>query len=257
VQWYLNKPSIKILSSWDNPVCESLFFRKRTVAIFVVIWQNLSNYGLTRLKRFVSTFTYKLCNYLSFLPTFNTHVFKDSMWWVKEKIFWFAWEGNTPLPYTPCPGDDWRACPYALIDKSEVPVSRAEQANRDNHISVKPIPESPRSSTSSLQLALQGKTESDGSPITLIRSPARMWPLPHPIRVPAARGRCRHRIADADVPRVPLRGSCSSRCYSTFFVSGQWSVSDPVRISTTLPPELGGQPRCLSAWWWRRAVFSF
>jgi hypothetical protein len=97
-----------------------------------------------------------------------------------------------------------------------------------------------------MQLALQGKTESDGSPITLIRSPARMWPLPHPIRVPAARGRCRHRIADADVPRVPLRGSCSSRCYSTFFVSGQWSVSDPVGISTTLPPELGGQPRCLS-----------
>jgi hypothetical protein len=35
---------------------------KVTVASFVVIWQNLSNHGLTRLKRFVSTFTDKLCN---------------------------------------------------------------------------------------------------------------------------------------------------------------------------------------------------
>jgi hypothetical protein len=35
---------------------------KVTVASFVVIWQNLSNYGLTRLKRFVPTFTDKLCN---------------------------------------------------------------------------------------------------------------------------------------------------------------------------------------------------
>jgi hypothetical protein len=29
---------------------------------FVVIWQNLFNHGLTRLKRFVSTFTDKLYN---------------------------------------------------------------------------------------------------------------------------------------------------------------------------------------------------
>jgi hypothetical protein len=35
---------------------------KITVASFVVIWQNLSNHGLTRLKRFVPTFTDKLCN---------------------------------------------------------------------------------------------------------------------------------------------------------------------------------------------------
>jgi hypothetical protein len=35
---------------------------KVTVASFVVIWQNLSNYGLTRLKRFVPIFTDKLCN---------------------------------------------------------------------------------------------------------------------------------------------------------------------------------------------------
>jgi hypothetical protein len=33
-----------------------------TVAYFVVIWQNLSNNGLTRLKRFVPTFIDKLCN---------------------------------------------------------------------------------------------------------------------------------------------------------------------------------------------------
>jgi hypothetical protein len=36
------------------------------VAFFVVIWQKLSNYGLTRLKRFFSTFTDKLCNWLFF-----------------------------------------------------------------------------------------------------------------------------------------------------------------------------------------------
>jgi hypothetical protein len=36
--------------------------RKVTVASFVVIWQNLSNHGLNRLKRFVPTFTDKLCN---------------------------------------------------------------------------------------------------------------------------------------------------------------------------------------------------
>jgi hypothetical protein len=35
---------------------------KVTVASFVVIRQNLSNYGLTRLKRFVPIFTDKLCN---------------------------------------------------------------------------------------------------------------------------------------------------------------------------------------------------
>jgi hypothetical protein len=34
----------------------------RAVVFFVVIWQNLSNHGLTRLKRFVPTFTDKLCN---------------------------------------------------------------------------------------------------------------------------------------------------------------------------------------------------
>jgi hypothetical protein len=35
---------------------------KVTVVYFIVIWQNLSNHRLTRLKRFVSTFTNKLCN---------------------------------------------------------------------------------------------------------------------------------------------------------------------------------------------------
>jgi hypothetical protein len=36
--------------------------RKVIVASFVVIWQNLSNHRLIRLKRFVPTFTDKLCN---------------------------------------------------------------------------------------------------------------------------------------------------------------------------------------------------
>jgi len=33
---------------------------------FVFIWQTLYNHGVTRLKRFVSRFTYKLCNYFLF-----------------------------------------------------------------------------------------------------------------------------------------------------------------------------------------------
>lgn len=73
---------------------------------------------------------------------------------------------------------------------------------------------------------------------------ARMWPLPHPGLGSAARGRCRHRIADADVPRAPppgyyLRGS--SRWYSTFFVPGQWPVSCTYFYGPTTP-EVGGQP---------------
>jgi hypothetical protein len=39
-----------------------IFEKKILVTLFVVIWHNLSNHGLTRLKRFVSTFTDKLCN---------------------------------------------------------------------------------------------------------------------------------------------------------------------------------------------------
>jgi hypothetical protein len=38
------------------------FLGKVSVALFVVIWQKLSNHGLTKLKRVVSTFTDKLCN---------------------------------------------------------------------------------------------------------------------------------------------------------------------------------------------------
>jgi hypothetical protein len=53
-----------------RPCCSSrpgLFTRwkslgKVSVSFFVVIWQNLSNHRLTRLKRFVSTFTDKLYN---------------------------------------------------------------------------------------------------------------------------------------------------------------------------------------------------
>jgi hypothetical protein len=39
-----------------------IFGRKILVTFFVVIWQNLSNRGLTKLKRFVSIFMDKLCN---------------------------------------------------------------------------------------------------------------------------------------------------------------------------------------------------
>jgi hypothetical protein len=38
------------------------FFGKNFCSTFVVIWQNLSNHGLARFKRFVSTFIDKLCN---------------------------------------------------------------------------------------------------------------------------------------------------------------------------------------------------
>jgi len=42
------------------------FFGFRYCSIFVCIWQILFNYVLTRLKRFVSQFTSKLCNWLFF-----------------------------------------------------------------------------------------------------------------------------------------------------------------------------------------------
>jgi hypothetical protein len=50
---------------------------KVTVASFVVIWQNLFNYGLTRLKRFVQT-NYAI-SYL-FLSTFNASCMRRKIW---------------------------------------------------------------------------------------------------------------------------------------------------------------------------------
>jgi hypothetical protein len=38
------------------------FLQNNPVARFVVIWQLVSNYGLIRLKRFVSSISSKLCN---------------------------------------------------------------------------------------------------------------------------------------------------------------------------------------------------
>jgi hypothetical protein len=68
---------------------------KVTVASFVVIWQNLFNYGLTRLKRFVPTFTDKLCNYLSFLPTFNAPCMRRKIWCDGWKRKYFGLEGGS------------------------------------------------------------------------------------------------------------------------------------------------------------------
>jgi hypothetical protein len=79
---------------------------KVTVASFIVIWQNLSDYGLTRLKIFVSTFTDKLCNYLSFLPTFNVPCMRRKIWcdgW-KRKYFGLGWGSEQGLTST------WAAC---------------------------------------------------------------------------------------------------------------------------------------------------
>jgi hypothetical protein len=42
------------------------FLEKNFCSNFIVIWQNLSKHGLTRPKRFVLTFTDKLCNWLFF-----------------------------------------------------------------------------------------------------------------------------------------------------------------------------------------------
>jgi hypothetical protein len=39
-----------------------IFWRKISVALSLLFGKNLSNHGLTRLKKFVSTFTDKLCN---------------------------------------------------------------------------------------------------------------------------------------------------------------------------------------------------
>ena len=46
-------------------------FGFRYCSIFVFIWQILSNHKLTRIKRFVSWFTDKLCNWFLFSSIFN------------------------------------------------------------------------------------------------------------------------------------------------------------------------------------------
>ena len=118
-----------------------------------------------------------------------------------------------------------------------MPVSGAEQANLTGTItsaSSPCIPEAPRSSQHqqpSRERQNQMACPSRGSGLR-----ARMWPLPHPARV-TARGRCRHRIADADVPRaapsdgppgarsVPApRQLSSSRCYSALEHEEQHNV---------------------------------
>ena len=45
---------------------------KCTVALFVYLWEILSYHDLTRLKRFVSQRTSKLCNQFFYLPIFST-----------------------------------------------------------------------------------------------------------------------------------------------------------------------------------------
>jgi hypothetical protein len=55
-----HSPLDRKISTADYVV--KFFLVKIIVALFVVIWQNLSNYGLTRFKRFVSTFIDKPCN---------------------------------------------------------------------------------------------------------------------------------------------------------------------------------------------------
>jgi hypothetical protein len=49
----------------------SKFLAKCNCSIFVVIWQLVSNHGLIRLKRFVSSISSKLCNLFYFLSIFN------------------------------------------------------------------------------------------------------------------------------------------------------------------------------------------
>jgi len=61
----------KVFRFWGELV--SIFFLQNGhCRIFFCIWQILSNYGLTRLKRFVSQITGKLYNYLFILSIFNT-----------------------------------------------------------------------------------------------------------------------------------------------------------------------------------------
>jgi len=50
---------------------DSIFFGFWHCNTFVFIWQTLSNYGVTRLKTFVSRFTCKLCNWFLFSFIFN------------------------------------------------------------------------------------------------------------------------------------------------------------------------------------------
>jgi hypothetical protein len=62
----LSKKSNTFSFDGGNMMFQDVFilqiFLENFCSTFVVIWQNLSNHGLTRLKRFVSTFTDKLYN---------------------------------------------------------------------------------------------------------------------------------------------------------------------------------------------------
>jgi hypothetical protein len=51
------------------------FLAKRYSSVFVVIWQILSNHGLIRLKRFVSSISSKLCNYVYFYLYLMIHAY--------------------------------------------------------------------------------------------------------------------------------------------------------------------------------------
>ena len=49
-------------------------------SIFVCIWYLVSNYGLIRLKRFILSFTAKLCNWFFSLTTFNASYICLKIW---------------------------------------------------------------------------------------------------------------------------------------------------------------------------------
>jgi hypothetical protein len=57
LQVYSMLQLLHITTTTKAPFSGENFWEKILIALFVVIWQNLSNHGLTRFKRFVSTFT--------------------------------------------------------------------------------------------------------------------------------------------------------------------------------------------------------
>ena len=83
---------------WFRPRSDVKFFWiSLPRSIFVCLWQILSNYKLTRVKRFISRFTGKLCNiFFVFVYIWCfMHVPQDSIWRRILKIFWILME----LPY--------------------------------------------------------------------------------------------------------------------------------------------------------------
>jgi hypothetical protein len=93
---YIYLQSGSLLWSCLDP---KIFLEKNSCITFVVIWQILSNHGLIRLKRFILTFTGKLCEWLFFLPTFNVSCMRPKIRYDGYCIIFFGCFGELNMTF--------------------------------------------------------------------------------------------------------------------------------------------------------------